>query len=41
MVIYMPMESKLFDFYTETKTITERWFQEEGGEGKNLTIKLK
>ena len=28
-------------FYTETKTITERWFQEEGGEGKNLTIKLK
>jgi len=28
-------------FYTETKTITERWFQEGGGEGKNLTIKLK
>jgi malonate-semialdehyde dehydrogenase (acetylating)/methylmalonate-semialdehyde dehydrogenase len=28
-------------FYTETKTITERWFQEGGSEGKNLTIKLK
>ena len=28
-------------FYTETKTITERWFQGGGSEGKNLTIKLK
>ena len=28
-------------FYTETKTITERWFQGGDGEGKNLTIKLK
>ena len=28
-------------FYTETKTITERWFQGGDSEGKNLTIKLK
>ena len=28
-------------FYTETKTITERWFQEDDSEGTNLTIKLK
>ena len=28
-------------FYTETKTITERWFKDGDGEGANLTIKLK
>ena len=28
-------------FYTETKTITERWFEDGKSEGANLTIKLK
>ncbi len=28
-------------FYTETKTITERWFEGGDSEGANLTIKLK
>ena len=28
-------------FYTETKTVTERWFQGGDSEGANLTIKLK
>jgi malonate-semialdehyde dehydrogenase (acetylating)/methylmalonate-semialdehyde dehydrogenase len=28
-------------FYTETKTVTERWFQGEDSEGANLTIKLE
>ena len=28
-------------FYTETKTVTERWFEDGKSEGANLTIKLK
>jgi len=28
-------------FYTETKTVTERWFEGGDSEGANLTIKLK
>ena len=28
-------------FYSETKTVTERWFQGEDSEGANLTIKLE
>ena len=28
-------------FYTETKTVTERWFEGTEAEGANLTIKLK
>ena len=29
------------NFFTETKVVTTRWFEGEGGEGRNMTISLR
>ena len=41
MGICIPMASRGVSFYTETKTVTSRWFDDPGKGKVNMTIRLK